>query len=658
MTENGTGPTNLLRAPQAGKRNRKRTSSGKRSPFPFHQVAVFLLFLLILAAGSLGYVASSYAGRIVPGVTVNAVAVGEMTPAEAKLALEKKIADLRLVFIVGERRGSLAANAPLRAGGRPLASFDVDAAVQRAFEIGHGAGGLKGAAQRLDALIFGSAVKMPATLDLAELKLALAAEFPGLDQPARNAGLSFRFNDPGSRPQISVLPERVGEIPDMDAVTRETAYRLKTFSPAAIIVKTRKDLPALTAADVAPLAAAAAESLDRAPLTLKADGLSWTITDRQLADWMATVPTGLPQPRAKLSFDPESLNKYLGARAAALRTEPVDAVFTMADGKVAEFRPSVEGSEVDIEAAAAMLANVVFGRQETEPADNGRIALDLPFKPIPPLVDTASSNAFGIREIIGVGESNFRGSPKNRRINIAIGAKSVNGTLIPAGEEFSLLKTLGDIDESQGYLQELVIKQDKTTPEFGGGLCQIGTTTFRATLAAGLPVTERRNHSYRVVYYERDGDGKPMGPGKDATIYSPWPDFKFVNDTGHAILITTNIDGDRLTFTFWGTGDGRKAEQTDAKVYNIVPPPEKKIIETADLKPGVTKCTESPHAGADAVFTYTVAYPDGEVKKTDFYSHYRPWGEVCLIGIDPNAEPADGAVPELPSVDTVGTTGN
>ena len=68
-------------------------------------------------------------------------------------------------------------------------------------------------------------------------------------------------------------------------------------------------------------------------------------------------------------------------------------------------------------------------------------------------------------------------------------------------------------------------------PEYGGGLCQIGTTVFRAAVNSGLPITERRPHAYRVVYYEP--------AGFDATIYDPRPDLRFINDTENYILIQT-----------------------------------------------------------------------------------------------------------------------
>jgi len=68
----------------------------------------------------------------------------------------------------------------------------------------------------------------------------------------------------------------------------------------------------------------------------------------------------------------------------------------------------------------------------------------------------------GIKEIIGIGHSNFSGSPYNRRHNIATGANKLHGMLIKPNEEFSLITSLGDIDGENGYKQELVIKGNET----------------------------------------------------------------------------------------------------------------------------------------------------------------------------------------------------
>jgi vancomycin resistance protein YoaR len=646
----------MLRAKTANNRGRKRSGRGKRSPFSARRVALLLLLLLIGVTGSMGYVAGSTAGKIVPGVSVNSFDVSDMTPEEAKQFLAMRLAEAHLFFAADEVRQAVLISSPARPGGKAIASFDIDAAVQKAFEVGHSTDGLVAAAERIDAYVFGAAVKLPMAMDLAELQAVVIDKFGRLAGPAKNARLVIHAGIAGAQPIVNVLPEQNGTDIDFDRIARDAAERVKTFSPSPIVVRIQNDVPELAMADIQPLSDVAKSAMGRVPLALKAKDLSWTVSAQQAADWIEAVPTNQPgQAKAELALNAEKVRKYLESRTTALRVEPVNAVFEMKDDKVTNFKPGIDGEAVDIDASLALLEAVILKGDKSMVAEAGD--LELPFKAILPETSTASSNPYGIKEIIGIGESNFKGSPKNRRSNIATGAKSLNGMIIPVDTEFSLLKALGAIDEAHGYLKELVIKENKTTPEFGGGLCQIGTTTFRSVLAAGLPVTERRNHSYRVVYYERDGGGKPMGPGKDATIYDPWPDFKFFNDTGHSVLLLTAINGDRLTFTLWGTSDGRKAEQTDAKVYNITPPPEKKIVETADLKPGETKCTESPHAGADAVFTYTVTSLDGTVKKKDFYSHYKPWGEVCLIGIDPNAPPTTAA-PALPSADTVGASGD
>ena len=646
------GASNLLRAKATRGRPRKKAAKNGRSPFSARKVAIFLLLLLIILTGGVGFFAASTNGAIAAGVSIASQDVGGLTPADARAKLDKAVAGLRLTFEAQSLKAVIPVDMPVAADGRPLAAFDVAAAVKKAAAFGQDQDPLKAAAERLNAYLFGQDIKIPTVLDVPGLKQIIDDRFGKLAGPAESAALVVRAAAEGGQPFVGVKPESQGIAIDLDLVTKTTADRLGTLSAAPVPVRLVKDRPTLVAADVEPLLPAAAAAMERAALTLKAKDLTWDITQSQVADWLAAVPSGEFGSRAKLDLDRAKLEKYLNARTAKLAVEPIDAVFETTDGKVTKFSPGTDGEGVDVEASLALLRGALLA----DPPTGGAGTVELPFHQIPPRVSTEQSNAYGIKEIIGVGESNFKNSPKNRRVNIKVGADSVNGTLVMVDEEFSLIKTLGTIDETKGYLKELVIKKDKTQPEYGGGLCQIGTTTFRAALASGLPITERRNHSYRVPYYERDGAGKSMGPGKDATIYDPWPDFKFKNDTGHVILILTAIKGDRLTFTFWGVADGRKAEQTDAIVSNITPPPEKKTVETTDLKPGETKCTESPHAGADAVFTYTVTYAGGEVKKQNFYSHYKPWGEVCLIGIDPNDKPASDT-PALPSADVVGATG-
>ncbi len=181
-------------------------------------------------------------------------------------------------------------------------------------------------------------------------------------------------------------------------------------------------------------------------------------------------------------------------------------------------------------------------------------------------------------------------------------------------------------------MPELSIIGNQTIPEYGGGLCQIATTLFRAVLNTGLPVTDRQNHSYRVSYYERDGNGKYIGPGLDATIYSPAPDFKFVNDTGHWILLTSKVQGLQLSFTMYGTPDGRKVQIDGPKILSSLPAPAPVYEYTSKLQPGQTIQTDIAHPGGRTTVTYTVTHADGTVKKQIFNSYYEPWPARYLVG--------------------------
>ncbi len=191
-------------------------------------------------------------------------------------------------------------------------------------------------------------------------------------------------------------------------------------------------------------------------------------------------------------------------------------------------------------------------------SDKKKDNLKLAFKEIAPEVSIKSIDNLGITSLIGEGRSNFRGSPKNRIYNIKVATERFNGVLIKPEEEFSFVKILGEVDGEHGYLPELVIKRDKTEPEFGGGICQVSTTAFRAAVMSGLKITARRNHAYPVQYYNPQG--------MDATVYVPRPDLRFLNNTPGYILIQPKIEGTELVFRFYGTDDGRKIEIDGPKI--------------------------------------------------------------------------------------------
>ncbi|MCD4761130.1 VanW family protein, partial [bacterium] len=424
----------------------------------------------------------------------------------------------------------------------------------------------------------------------------------------------FIFTEDG----LEILPEQIGQTFDYHLAMSRTEEMIEDLMSEDIKLDIIEDRPEINSAVLESFRDQIINISNRGDLSLSYEESNWMIDNEIWRDWLKLEGNGLEH--YDLKIDKDFFVEYLESFGIKEDLEvPVqDAKFKLVDSRPAEFMHSQNGLTINIDNSLELINNALI--------TSGELEVALVVEVVEPNVANQDVNDLGIVELIGTGESNFRGSPVNRVHNIGVGADTLQGVLIAPDEEFSLMTTLGEIDGASGYRQELVIKGNETIPEYGGGLCQIGTTVFRAALRSGLPITQRRNHSYRVSYYEP--------AGMDATIYSPWPDLKFKNDTGRHILVQARIEGTQLYFDFWGTRDGREIILTEPVIYNIVSPPEEKIIKTTDLEPGQRKCTESAHNGADAKFDYSVQYPgQAEPVEETFHSHYVPWQKVCLLGV-------------------------
>lgn len=244
-----------------------------------------------------------------------------------------------------------------------------------------------------------------------------------------------------------------------------------------------------------------------------------------------------------VTLDTDLVKKSIANLAKKINKDPTNSRIKVEDGKVALFTLSEKGLRLDETKSFELIFNLLKNNIINQ-------ELELPYQEIDPVVTAESVNDMGIETLIGEGHSNFRGSPKNRVFNINVATERFDGIIIEPGEEFSFVQVLGEVDGEHGYLPELVIKKDKTEPEFGGGICQVSTTAFRAAIYSGLEITARRNHAYPVGYYNPQG--------MDSTVYIPKPDLRFKNDTPGHILIQTKIIGTELIFQFYGTSDGRK----------------------------------------------------------------------------------------------------
>lgn len=343
---------------------------------------------------------------------------------------------------------------------------------------------------------------------------------------------------------------------------------------------------------------------------------SYLLDDRLLVSFVE--PNG--------EFNDTKIKNEVTKISTSLNRNPQNSVFIVEDKKVKEFVPSKDGVTVDEDKLMKIINDhlklLLTGNEVA-------YILDIPVVKNPAKIKNEDVNSLGINELLGKGSSNFKGSIPNRIYNVNLAQSKFKGTLIAPGETFSFNKILGDVSSLTGYKSAYVIQDGKTVLGDGGGVCQVSTTLFRAVLAAGLPIIERRAHSYRVGYYEQ---GFP--PGLDATVFYPTTDFKFKNDTSAHLLIQPTIDLNKLTLNFeiYGTSDGRIAETTKPTIASSTAPGPDVYVDDPSLPMGTTKQIEHRAWGAKVIFDYKVTRNGEEITSQKFISNYRPWQAVYLKG--------------------------
>lgn len=590
----------------------------KKVSHSIRTIAAIVIVALFVFVGIVWIFEWVYAGRIYPGVSIGTLYVGGSTSKQAYDILQERIDSfehLGLVFVHPDRK--VVIDTTIQSSENielayELLRFDTNEMVSLAYSYGRDGNTFTNFIQQTKAFFLGVDIKPIYTLDDEFLLARLTEEFQDLLVFAKNAKISYAA-DRG----VFIQEEQLGNVLDRESIINELRENLSRFENNPVSIELITDYPDIYTQDLTQVLQEAKQVIELAPVLVIYKENSWEIDKNTLGGWLSIDTTdGL-----SLSLNREEIEEFFNKIASEVEVEPVNAKFVIRGTKVEEFQSSISGKEIDREESYKNLVHTLIEKGESE--------VLLVVEEVEPEITNENVNNLGIKEIIGIGKSNFAGSPQNRRHNIAVGAKALNGILIAPDQEFSLVEALGEIDAEHGYLPELVIKQNKTIPEYGGGLCQIGTTIFRAALSSGLKITERRNHSYTVSYYFEDGL-----PGTDATIYPPHPDVRFINDTPAYILIQTKIEGDELIFEFWGTNDGRVASRTKPEIWDRVSPGPTKIIETTDLEPGDKKCTERAHDGMKASFTYRVEYADGNIFEKEFYSNYKPWQAVCFVGVE------------------------
>lgn len=588
--------------------------------------------LVLAAVGVLAAYQFSYAERIYPGVQVAGISLRGATLSDATVIIADELTPYpgtAVTLYYGERTWLLSP-------GDLGVAIDARATASAAYAVGRqsltgasGVSGLSGLARDLasqwQALRVGTVVSPTLRFDESRLAFTLRRITQEVDLPPREGSLAI------SGLEVSAVPGENGRRVNAEATRRALIAAVKAGGAATVELVVEERRPSITSVQEA---ADRARGLLKRRFTLIADGLEgakrFAVDPAALRQWLSFVPVtgtdGTVELSVQLYREPiRSLVQQIGAE---IDRRPYDALldFDPKNGEIVVLRSSQPGQQLDVETSLGIIEAAVMADPAAQSAEiSGSQEITLPVQILPPKVDSSKIAEMGIVEQVSEGTTYFKGSSAERVHNIVNAADKLRGAVVPPGEQFSFYAWVGDVSTANGFVDSLIIVGDRTEVGVGGGVCQVSTTVFRAAFWGGFPVVERYPHSYVVSWYGE--------PGMDASIYTPTADFRFLNDSGHYILIQPEIDlkRGRLTFHIYGSST-RTVEAERLAPTNVREAPKPAYREDSTLPTGTIKQVDWAKEGMDVVVKRTTKYQDGRVKSDQFVSRYRPWQAVYLYG--------------------------
>lgn len=141
--------------------------------------------------------------------------------------------------------------------------------------------------------------------------------------------------------------------------------------------------------------------------------------------------------------------------------------------------------------------------------------------------------------------STYYGDSKpNRKDNVALACRKIDGTVLYPEDEFSFNDIVGARTVENGFKSAYIIKDGEFVEGIGGGVCQVSSTLYNCALLANLTITCVRAHSLPVSY---------VAPSFDAMV-STASDLRFVNTLSSPVTIKMFADGKYLKAEMYGIG--------------------------------------------------------------------------------------------------------
>ena len=191
--------------------------------------------------------------------------------------------------------------------------------------------------------------------------------------------------------------------------------------------------------------------------------------------------------------------------------------------------PGVHGYEFDLAEARQQFQNLAYG-------ESALISLHYTDPEI------ADEDAY-FQDILGHCETPH-GDNENRNGNLRKACGMLDGLVLQPGQELSYNEALGPRTKELGWLPAPAYSGTKLVDSPGGGICQVSSTLYLASVYSELTIVERRNHGYPVSYI-------PLG--MDATVSWGFADLKIRNDSPMPVKIQAEESDGYVRISILGT---------------------------------------------------------------------------------------------------------
>ncbi len=595
--------------------------------------------LVPIATGALGLLLFqvSYAERAFPGVRLQGTDVGGLRAEEIFKVAQKKGAAYfqtpNVTLRIADRQANLRP-ADLGAG------LDAGASTLNALSVGRDADVLDRLKAQAYAWWLGVDVAPVVTLDEASAQRVINDLARDARRAPRSAALAW---DKGAPQEVTAQAGQELNIEAALAVLRSAAIE---GQPVDVTLQVKPVPPRVASASGAAAAARKLVSGDLVVTVPRWDkdgkpapnGEAFRLKAADLPNYIRLDET--TQADGTLSLDLKIRREKFAPLIAPLATlitgtaENARFTFDEKTKQLVVISPGSPERQIDAEATLAAIEKTLLSE--------GTHTVMAQLKLIAPEFSAATTaEKIGITGLVAQGTTFFKGSSAERMKNVKVAASRFHGIVIKPGETFSFNAFLGEVSKEEGFEEGLIIVGNRTIKGVGGGVCQVSTTAYQAALKAGFPIVERLPHGYRVGYYERG-----MGAGLDATVFEPYVDLKFVNDTAGHLLIETYYDGANatLTFKFYGTPDNREVTFTKPVISSVVKHPPDIYEADPDGKVPANTARQVDYAvdGATISVERTIKKDGKVVQNEKLISKYVPWQSVFRYG--PGFIPPEGAI--------------